>query len=282
MGIGSDFLNILIRLRTDGFLQSPASVIEIGAQQLDNSFIEAGDQLDRLKDLFGIDQAVELPPPQPTHVLRDNLEHLSPNAPRAALFWSWLGFNYAAIDIDGSPGSLALDLNYDAVPPALIGKHDLVTNLGTTEHVANQVNAFKVIHDLASLGGLMIHVLPGQGYFNHGLINYNFKFFWMLARSNDYKFIFANCTPGTPYDLPPNIVDFILSMNPGTSEEKLRFSSSDCGFIVILQKTLDIPFVAPLDVDTGAQTDIELLKQRYWTVFDPETLERVRGGRSKS
>jgi hypothetical protein len=282
MGIGVQFLNILAKLRADGFLEPPASVVEIGAQQLDNSFLEASDEIARLRELFGIDQPVDLPPPQPTHILRGSLEHLSPNAPRARLFWTWLGFNYAAIDIDGSPGSLALDLNYDAVPPAFVGKHDLVTNFGTTEHVANQVNAFKVIHDLTALGGLMIHELPGQGYFNHGLINYNFKFFWMLARSNDYKFIFADCTADAPYDLPLNIADFILSMNPDAAEEKLRFSGTDCGFTVILQKTLDIPFVAPLDVDTGVQTDNKLLKQRYWTVFDPETLEKVRRERSKA
>jgi hypothetical protein len=35
----------------------------------------------------------------------------------------------------------------------------------------------------------MIHNVPTQGLFMHGLVNYNPKFFWMLARSNGYKWL---------------------------------------------------------------------------------------------
>src|SRR5581483_6180040 len=95
--------------------------------------------------------------------------------------WLWLGFDCAAM---GSAGSIALDLNYDKAPPYAVGKYDLVTNFGTTEYIANQLNAFEVIHDLTRPGGVMIHRVPTQGMLTHGLINYNLKFFWILARSN--------------------------------------------------------------------------------------------------
>jgi hypothetical protein len=50
--------------------------------------------------------------------------------------------------IDGSLGSIPLDLNFDSIQTRHKGKYSLVTNFGTTEHVANQLNAFKIIRRL--------------------------------------------------------------------------------------------------------------------------------------
>jgi hypothetical protein len=77
-----------------------------------------------------------------------------------------------------------LDLNYDEVPAENRGRYDLVTNFGTTEHVVNQLNAFKIIHDLTAPGGVMIHELPAQGQIDHGFFAYNPKFFHKLELSN--------------------------------------------------------------------------------------------------
>lgn len=41
-------------------------------------------------------------------------------------------------------------------------------------------------------------------------------------------------------------------------------------------KSFDIPFVPPIDVPTGAQTDIEILRKRYWTVFEPNPFDGVQ------
>lgn len=46
-------------------------------------------------------------------------------------FWLWLGFDYSSIEIDGSPGSIPLDLNYDNVPAGAQGEYE-VTSFGTT------------------------------------------------------------------------------------------------------------------------------------------------------
>ena len=89
-----------------------------------------------------------------------------------------------------------------------MGRYDLVTNFGTTEHVANQLNAMKIIHDLTAVGGVMIHNVPLQGFMNHGLVNYNMKFFWMLARSNGYEWVLVNFMGEQSADeLPANIRD---------------------------------------------------------------------------
>ena len=43
-----------------------------------------------------------------------------------------------------------------------------------------------------------------------------------------------------------------------------------------MQKAFNIAYVPPIDVPTGTQTQIESLKRRYWTVFEPDAFERLR------
>jgi hypothetical protein len=276
LGFGSEIIELLIKLRTSGHLHPHAAVIEIGAQQLANSFLSASDRISHLGRLFEINQPFSLPSPKPSHIVHGDMEHLDANAPFARDFWLWLEFKYAAIDIDGSLGSIPLDLNYDCVPRGAAGNYDLVTNFGTTEHVANQLNAFKVIHDLTSTGGVMIHLLPAQGMLNHGLINYNLKFFWMLGRSNGYRFIHADFSQSpTSYCLPDNIIDFLNSYDFLAQRKVRDFNVADAGIMIVMEKVFDIPFVPPIDVPTGSQATSEALKKRYWTVFEPNAFERL-------
>jgi hypothetical protein len=215
-----------------------------------------------------------LPSPLAMPLDDGRLKPLDASAPWARQFWTWLGFDYASIDIDGSPASVPLDLNYDDVPADFKRRFQLVTNYGTTEHVANQLNAFKVIHDLASPGGIMIHVLPAQGMFNHGLVNYNPKFFWMLARSNGYKWHHMDLGCSGPADgLPMNIINMVSEFVPDFAERARNYRAIDCGIGVVLQKVFEIDFVAPLDVSTDTETDNAALRERYWTVFKPGAFE---------
>jgi hypothetical protein len=277
MGIGSDAIEVLIKLQAQGHIRRGGSIIEIGAQQLASSFLLAGERLQVLGKAFGVQSPIALVPPKPTHVVHGHLEHLDSQAPTARVFWQWLGLKYACIDIDGSPDSIPLDLNFDDAPRDALGKYDLVTNFGTTEHVANQLNAFKVIHDLAALDGLMLHFLPAQGMFNHGFINYNFKFFWMLARSNNYKCVFSDYAQAREqYSLPQNIVEFIRETNVLPDSFASECRASDGLLKVVMKKTVDIPYVPPIDVPTGTRTNIPELKRRYWSVFDPDEFERIR------
>ena len=177
MGIGTQDLDVLLRLREEGYIPDRASIIEIGAQQLANSFLEAHQKIEAAGRCFRANGDLSLPDPTPSFIVHGRTEHLDAAAPLARDFWRWLGFDYASVDIDESPGSIPLDLNYDDAPASAVGKYQLVTNFGTTEHVANQLNAFKVIHELTAIGGVMWHHLPAQGMLNHGLVNYNPKFF---------------------------------------------------------------------------------------------------------
>jgi hypothetical protein len=272
MGISNADLEVLIGLREAGLLPDGGAVIEIGAQQLSGSFLAIPQRIAHLGRLFGIDKPFPLQSAQPPGGIT-----LDPGAPYARIFWRWLGYQYASIDIDGSPDSIPLDLNFDDAPVDARGKFHLVTNYGTTEHVANQVNAFKVIHDLTSSNGIMVHAVPAQGMFNHGLINYNFKFFWMLARSNGYRFIYADFLPLLVSDpLPEDILGFLNSTNPTAVQKTRHYKAASAGLIAVLQKSYDIEFVPPIDVNTGTKTDIESLKRRYWTVFEANAFDRLR------
>jgi hypothetical protein len=99
------------------------------------------------------------------------------------------GFRYSAIDYANFPDIIRLDLNVDSLPTTERGRYKFVSNAGTSEHILNQYNVFKVIHEATAPGGLMYHGVPSFGDFEHGVLNYNPKFFWSLATDNDYEIV---------------------------------------------------------------------------------------------
>jgi hypothetical protein len=276
MGLGITDLSLLIQLAESGHIESGQAVIEIGAQQLSDDFLQWREGLAHVAAVHGISAPCPLPAPLgSTGIVHGKLLHLSPKAPLASQFWTWLGYRYASIDIDGTPGSIPLDLNYDDAPEAHRGAYRIVTNCGTTEHVANQLNAFKIIHELAAVGGVMVHNLPAQGMFNHGFVNYNPKFFWMLARSNGYRLVHMNFSShDSYYPLPENVFDSIAVFDASAAERLKGYQATDCGLIVALEKVYDTPYVPPLDVRTGTTPPNAAIRDRYWSVFKPDPFSR--------
>jgi hypothetical protein len=237
MGMGLPDLWLLARLKECGHLDDRMAVAEIGAQQVGQSLIDARSDLENFGRLFG----VTTPPPDfPVGPARPG-EPLA-GYPPARLLWDWVGSSYTAIDVDGSPGSVALDLNFDAVPQTLRGRFALVTNYGSTEHIANQLNAFKAIHDLAAPGAVMVHHVP-TALPNHGLFAYTQRFFWQLGRANEYGELFMR--------------------------------QGDGGICVALLKRFALDFVPPLDVPEDTAASNPVLVRRYWTIFDKAELVRV-------
>jgi len=91
---------------------------------------------------------------------------------------------YVCIDLNGEHDALKRDLNQIED----IGEDfDIVTNHGTSEHIFNQMNCFKFMHSLTKSGGLIIHIVPTQGYLRHGFFNYSPLLFEELSRANQYK-----------------------------------------------------------------------------------------------
>lgn len=205
MGLGNSFVVSLTELKRRDALAGISSVIEIGAQQLSNGMLRETAPTDELFRLYGR----PLPRLGADHFQGtiNGLEHQPENAPDSRAFWESLGFTYSALDFDGHRDSIAIDLNQDTVPRSLKGRFDLVVNTGTTEHVTNQDNAFRVIHDLVRPGGIMMHELPAQGMMMHGLFNYNPKFFWHLCRENSYTVLFLKVCSEASNPIPAEILD---------------------------------------------------------------------------
>jgi hypothetical protein len=271
--MGASILPLLMTLKRRGYIPNGSAVIEIGAQQLDESFVGATDDIAATGRFFGITN----PPPSFAWTGPRSDTNALAGAPLARDFWTWLGLNCASIDIDGSPGSIPLDLNYDEVPSELVGRYDVITNFGTTEHVANQLQSFKIIHDLASTGALMLHVLPAGGTPNHGLVSYNPKFFWMLGRSNGYKIAFMTMGQSDrDGGLPNDLQEYLVLYEPQAKSEFAAYTMPVTSLVVALQKVFDTPFVAPIDVPTDATTEYPSLRDRYWSVFKPDLTFQAR------
>ena len=253
MALGLAFLTELIELKRSAALDGCRRVIEIGAQQLSDPFLQATDSLVELYRLFGR--------------LRPHLGDpsgsaaLSLKAPSSREFWQSLGLEYTAIDYDGHRDSHALDLNHDRVPDALRGKFDLVVNTGTTEHVANQDNAFKVVHDLVRSRGIMIHEVP-VCLFGHGLLNYSPNFFIQLFRQNGYDPLFIRVRTSGEEQIPR----YVHAMNR-------RWGNGHAfDFETIREFTISAAFrrrgrrgyVTPLDLPRRMMSRQYILSPRTW------------------
>jgi hypothetical protein len=241
MAISQGDLWLLQRLREQGYLPDRLAIADIGAQEI------SGNILDNRADLAALGEAFDVRTSPPALSRKEiQGQHRLAGTPMAREIWHWLGADYVAIDVDGSADAVALDLNCDAVSAGEREKFQLVTNFGTTEHVANQANAFKIIHDLTAVDGVMVHNVPSH-LVNHGLINYSPKFFWALSRANDYRIIYLQAQPE---DDPQSVH-------------------------VAFQKQHDFEFVTPLDLPNMATTNSAVLKERYWTIFDRQAMDAI-------
>jgi hypothetical protein len=178
--------------------------------------------------------------------------------------WRACGIEYLAIDTSLETPTLNLDLNFDAVPPDHRGRYQLITNFGTTEHVCNQLNAMKVIHDLCAPGGKIYHVVPFSGYQNHGFFRYNAKFFWKLCRSNAYDY--RDLTVELAETSEPLHPDIMVNMERfGHDLARIaHFSTVEGVLRVLLRKPDDRPFRPPFD---GRINTPDGIPPSYHTVF---------------
>jgi hypothetical protein len=190
MGLGPVFLSDIIALKRRGLLEGCRRVVEIGAQQINDRLI-ASPELDDVVALFGGTKPLLTPVGAPL---------IMPNSPPGRLLWSALGLQSKSIDIEG--GDIRIDLNKGRVPYRYRAAFDLAINAGTTEHIANQGNAFAVIHGLVRTGGLMYHQVPAAAYIDHGFFGYQPKFFHRLAKSNEYEIVHLTLVTHGEFEVP--------------------------------------------------------------------------------
>ena len=97
--------------------------------------------------------------------------------------------DYTSYDICPAIKTQIFDMNEDVVSAKHRDYFDIVLNFGTTEHIFNQANSFRVMHDALRVGGIFFHQVPSVGYNDHGFFCYHNCFFENLAKSNDYEIV---------------------------------------------------------------------------------------------
>lgn len=163
------------------------------------------------------------------------------------------GFGYSAFDVYAEGATRVFDLNTEALAPHEIGRFDVVTNLGTSEHVANQYNVFKVAHDALKVGGVMLNFVPFFGQIDHGLINYHPCFFTSLIKNNGYRTLFF----GLSDVFSGGDIDYYRNVREADNGEKWERKKVGCAEMsVIFLKTSDAAFKPP--VDTGGESRVSI------------------------
>ncbi len=246
MGLGPSLIWTLIDLRRSGSFPDHAHVVEIGAQQLADTFLRSGKRVAELQELFGRERR-ELG--QPARAAgRSPTDPQPADAPSSQAFWQSLGCSYAAIEYGGHRGVIAFDLNRDTVSDGLRGSADLVVNCGTTEHVMNQDNAFRAIHDLAKPNGVMFHEVPCAGLLTHGVVGYTASFFWLLCRYNQYQVIELTVRDNGDAMISPDIDDSNRQFGRPWALVAAKKMLPVISICAVLRKTVDQPYVTPIDV----------------------------------
>jgi len=201
MGIGADHIALYRHWADQGWLKPRGSVLDIGAQEL--FCTGKPEAINGLVEHFGGEPFCEA-----------DVSRLADKG-MAGEMMQRAGFRYASIDYKEYPFAIRLDLNRDRLPAEHRGRYNLVTNHGTSEHILNQWNVFEVIHDATEIGGLMYHSVPCSGEFEHGIINYNAKFWWALQEANGYERLkFSAWIDGESRQVPDSFSDTITDYRP--------------------------------------------------------------------
>src|SRR4029079_17578805 len=113
MALNQQFLQLLSWLKREGHLDTGRKVVEVGQQQLNDTFLRAKNDIEHVCGLFGVNT-----PTLPGPLAPPGSVELNPNAPYARTFYEALGYAYAYVDID-APSGYPRDLNFDSVPAHL-------------------------------------------------------------------------------------------------------------------------------------------------------------------
>jgi len=254
MGLGPPVIELYRQLKLRGALEGVTEVMELGSQDF---WCPQKNLMTALVTAFG--KTIEDPA-----LLNTNNDSQKP----ARLLYEALGIKYGCVDVDGRVGSVVMDLNFDSVPDAHKGKYGLVTNHGTSEHILNQFNVFKSMHEFARVGGIFVHAVPFTVHLEHGFFNYQPNFFEALARYNSYDTLGIWVGPGwqlasfVPWD--PMLLDF-LTLNAKTTHL----------LVVAQRKMYDKEFCVPFqEIYEGMVPDE--VRSRYAMVVDGEVLDSKR------
>lgn len=239
MGSSPKTLERLKHLTATGALPPGSSICDIGATQL---FGDKDQQASRAFLSFYADRFPGAK--RPEDVPPGALQKIADDGFLGDLLML-AGFQYKALDIFHATNTILFDLNIHEPGPALIEQFDLVINLGTTEHVFNQLRAFQTIHTLTKINGICYHDLPMAGYLNHALYRYDPLFFSTVLPANRYTLLLQEITLGSEHAVPRVLKDM--------GYKNANFT--DVGVEVIYRRTTPDPFRVPIETSTSLSID---------------------------
>ena len=132
---------------------------------------------------------------------------------------------HISLDLNGLHGSLVVDL-CKPVHASFYNRFHLITNYGTAEHVNNQYQVFKNIHDMCKVNGIMIHVLPIPNTWpNHCRFYYPKDFFIDLSSRCNYKLLRIELKNANTPPVPEKILIYVVfsKLEPGEFISKKSF-----------------------------------------------------------
>lgn len=138
-----------------------------------------------LKDTAAMVKALKLPSGFSVCELGDQMMSGGKTPTPAEAFYRSFGCTtYVAIDGNGQ-GNVTADLNLPL--RAHLGVFDLVTDFGTGEHVFDQAQVWRTLHQLVKPGGYIVIDRPTQGYKAHCFYLITEGLIRDIAHANDYS-----------------------------------------------------------------------------------------------
>ena len=255
MGFSIGSVYHLAWLGRDGHIPKNARVLDFGSQNMFGSFDES-----TAKALFASFGRELFYKPE---LFADQI--------KIEALMEALGFKYTAFDTYSKGRTQKFDFNFDRLSFFQKGKFDLVMNLGSSEHVANQFNLFKTAHDAMKIGGIFFNLVPFFGGYNHGLYNYHPKFFSTLINNNSYTPLYWDFSP--VFTLNDDGFHNVSWAHNGKAWEGTNPGTAIMN--VIFKKKNDRPFQPPTDavlngdVANPAPNVDDIVKQMPpWTPLD--------------
>ena len=103
-------------------------------------------------------------------------------------YFESLGIKHLSFDITGKQGSISVDLGTELKEHW--NQFEIVANFATSEHVKDEYNCFKNIHNFCKIGGSIAHAIPRENSWpGHCYHYYSAEFFNELALACGYEIL---------------------------------------------------------------------------------------------
>jgi hypothetical protein len=259
-------LGLMIFLQNRGYLSSAKNrILDIGPQNVYNT---TNAQIEAFVRAQGLKVG-----PEKFKTEMERLVHFStPRPGERTTFFSEISdltnIEYNSFDVCPGLKTELLDLNYDQLPQEYNDYYDVVLNFGTTEHVFNQWNSFKIMHEAVKVGGVVYHQLPSTGYLDHGYFCYTPVFFRDIAKANGYEILEMFLTAAGENLLNELAIDvradgagiaIANSGKPATGADRVPSYNIHC----ILRKVRSAPFKVALEIATAHASAYDGVLNRY-------------------